>query len=70
MTEVNPPTTAELREELWCAVKNARDDAANDVSAAQRRLDYWEALLSKMKAAGMADHLPSIDDVIQAWKAT
>lgn len=57
-----------LQSELWAAIKNARDDAANDVSVAQQRLDELNALLAKMKAAGMSDHLPTIEEVQAAFR--
>lgn len=58
-----------LQAALWRAIKNARDDAANDLMDAQRRLEELEELLDRMKAAGMDDHLPTLEQVQEAWRS-
>ncbi len=54
--------------ELWSAVKDARDDALNRMQAAQEQYERLEALLGQMRDVGMADHLPTIEEVQEAWR--
>lgn len=55
----------DLARELWTIVKDKRDMAAI-AATSERELNE---LLHRMKDAGMAGHLPSVEDVITAWKA-
>jgi hypothetical protein len=54
--------------DLWRTIKAARDDAENAANIAARRCEELNDLLARMKAAGMADHLPTIEDVQAAWR--
>lgn len=53
----------DLQAALWTAIKTARDEAVNDLARGLLRVAELDALLSRMKAEGMASHLPTIDDV-------
>lgn len=57
-----------LQADLWAAVKAARDDAFNRMLSAQSEYEAMDALLKRMKAAGMADHLATLDEVQAAWR--
>ena len=59
--------TTALSAELWSAIKSARDVAASRRREAEADEVRLNELLVRMRAAGMADHLPSLDDVIAAW---
>lgn len=57
----------ELVSEIWCAVKDARDEAMNlagQAASAEERLDK---LLSEMQAAGMSNWIPTVAEVQTAW---
>lgn len=56
----------DLQAALWDFVKTRRDELAS----AQRRYEEAEALLQRMQAAGLDDHLPSLEDVRAAFNAT
>lgn len=57
-----------LVHELWSLVKSMRDEWANLARTAQHREDELNALLQKMKLVGMADHLPTIEEVQEEWR--
>lgn len=63
-----PPT--ELIPDLWRAIKNARDDASNEASRAARVRVELDGLLRRMKAAGLSDHLPTIEELQTACRET
>lgn len=52
----------DLVKELWRAIKDARDASAQ-ARASEERLN---ALLKRMQEAGMAEWLPTLDEVIAA----
>jgi len=56
----------DLVRDLWSAIKSARDATAT-ARASEERLN---ALLKRMKDAGMADWIPTIDEVIAAGPYT
>lgn len=56
-----------LTQSLWATIKEARDDAMNRMEASRREYEHLEALLARMRDAGMADHLPTIEEVQEAW---
>jgi hypothetical protein len=58
----------ELVEEVWREVKAARDEAMNIARTMQERDERFTALLTKMRGAGMSDHLPTIEEVRAAWR--
>jgi hypothetical protein len=49
----------ELATELWAKVKDLRDHYA----MAAAREDQMNALLKQMQEAGLADHLPTIEEM-------
>jgi hypothetical protein len=55
---------AELIQELWATVKTLRDE----VACLRSREDDLNALLDRMKAAGMSAHLPTLEEVQAAWR--
>jgi hypothetical protein len=57
-----------LRIAIWAAVKDARDDAFSRMTSAQSEYEHLNALLWQMNDAGMADHLPTIEEVQDAVK--
>ena len=61
MTSKEPP----LQADIWAAIKDARDEAV----ALGRPLYAARLtnLLQRMKVAGMASHLPTIEAVREAW---
>ena len=63
-SKVIPPN---LVHALWSTIKSARDDAANQEIAAKHRKEMLDDMLRNMRAHGMQDHLPSIDEVREAW---
>lgn len=70
MRDTTSPVTIPrpLVEELWSFIKNERDKANCDYH--EHRADKLSALLQRMKAAGMADHLPTLKEVQDAWAAS
>jgi hypothetical protein len=59
---------AELVRQLWATIKGLRDDFANLRLEAERSEKELNALLVHMHAIGMADHLPTIEEVQAAWR--
>lgn len=55
---------ANLIADLWSFVKEERDAAHDTV----QRHDRIQKLLSRMEVAGMANHLPTIEEVQAAWR--
>jgi hypothetical protein len=55
-------TDMELVKEIWTVVKDMRDH----MHQYERQAEKLDALLGRMKAAGMADWIPTIEDVIAA----
>lgn len=55
---------AELVQELWAQVKTLRDEYATT----RHREDDLNALLGRMKAAGMCAHLPTLEELQAAWR--
>jgi hypothetical protein len=55
---------ADLVRDLWSEVKSLRDEYAT----MRHREDDLNALLDRMKAAGMCEHLPTLDEVRAAWR--
>lgn len=68
-TRFGPRTLdAQLVEDIWSEVKSCRDLLMNhhrESSEAWHRLD---ALLGRMKKAGMSDWIPTIEEVQAAWR--
>ena len=58
-----------LRVEMWAAIKDARDAARNRMIEAEAEHDRLNDLLTRMRDAGMADHLPTLAEVREAWNA-
>lgn len=60
--------SAELVQELWSEVKSLRDEASSQRHAIEYREAQLNLLLIKMKDAGMADWIPTIEEVQAAWR--
>lgn len=60
--------SADLVPLLWKEIKEARDRASQDAVDAKYREQWLNRLLNSMKAEGMADHLPTIEEVQAAWR--
>lgn len=60
--------TPDLAHDLWKAIKDARDVAANLARTAADQEARLNDLLARMKDNGGADHLPTIDEVRRAWR--
>ncbi len=60
--------TPELIEVLWKEIKSARDDADQNAGAERHRAERLDALLKRMRDEGMADHLPTLEEVQAAWR--
>lgn len=58
----------ELVSRLWQEIKTSRDEAEENARREEQRAKRLNSLLSGMKAAGMADHLPTIEEVQAAWR--
>ncbi len=54
----------ELQAAIWLFVKDRRDA----LSDAQRQYEAANVLLKRMKAAGLADHLPTLEEVQAAFR--
>ena len=52
-----------LGRDLWAAVKHARDEAFNRAVSAQAEYQKLDAMLTRMRDAGLAAHLPTIEEV-------
>lgn len=63
----DPSSKTTIQADMWSAIKDARDAAANRLRSAQIELDRLNDLLARMKAAGMNSHLPSVEDIRLAW---
>ena len=69
MRKLQPVTiSADLVPLLWAEIKSARDRASQEAIDAAHRRDWLDRLLSSMKDEGMADHLPTIEEVQEAWR--
>lgn len=53
---------------LWLAVKSARDEASYAKVVAAHREALCNDLLERMKAAGMADHLATLEEAQASWR--
>lgn len=58
-----------LIETLWQSIKIARDEAEENAGKYKREAERLNYLLQRMRAAGMADHLPTIEEVQAAWRS-
>lgn len=65
MTDLGPITiSADLCKEVWCEIKDMRDLWSNLES--EPRAARLTDLLHRMKAAGMANWIPTLDEVVAA----
>lgn len=60
--------TPDLARDLWKALKDARDEAANMARSAAAQETLLNDLLARLKDNGGADHLPTIEEVQRAWR--
>jgi predicted Ser/Thr protein kinase len=60
--------TPGLARDLWKAVKDARDEAADTARRAAAQEARMNDLLARLKDNGGADHLPTLDEVQRAWR--
>lgn len=58
---------AELVQAVWREIKTARDQATHERAAAAWRERKLDDLLTRMKEAGMAGWIPTLDEVRAAW---
>ena len=58
----------DLAHDLWAEIKRARDEAMYARHVAESRETICNDLLHHMKLAGLADHLPTIEEVQTAWR--
>jgi hypothetical protein len=58
----------ELVHPLWSEIKAMRDEACCAAMKEAAREERLNDLLKRMRAAGMADHLPTIEEVQAAWR--
>jgi hypothetical protein len=56
-----------LTRDLWHEVKCARDDAFARMAAARADYERLEDLLRRMRDAGMADDLPTAEEIAGLW---
>ena len=69
MRKVNPVTiSADLVPLLWAEIKSARDQAAHEARSAENKRDWLDRLLVSMRAEGMAEHLPTLEEVQAAFR--
>lgn len=60
--------SADLVPLLWAEIKRARDRASQAARDATQQEEWLNRLLNSMKAEGMADHLPTLEEVQAAWR--
>lgn len=58
----------DLVQALWSEIKGLRDDAAHQAQNAKWQEHKLNDLLNRMKAAGMSDHLPTLDEARKAFR--
>lgn len=63
------PQESTLDANLWRAIKSARDAAQQRAMRAELEVNDFNILLRHMRAAGMARHIPTIEEVQEAWAA-
>lgn len=60
--------TPELAHDLWSAIKGMRDEAMNIAHQMEVRRDQFDDLLKRLEDNGGADHLPTLDEVLAAFR--
>ena len=58
-----------LGAELWKTIKDARDAALNRQMEAEADVAQTDKMLAAMRDAGLSGHLPTIEEVQEAWTA-
>ena len=59
---------ATLVEVLWQEIKASRDEAEESCRREAQRAERLNRILSRMRGVGMAAHLPTIEEVQEAWR--
>lgn len=57
-----------LVEALWSEIKASRDEAEQAARDWANHAERLNRLLDRMKASGMADWIPTIEEVQAAWR--
>lgn len=57
-----------LVDALWQEIKASRDEAEEECRRQAQRAERLNGLLSRMRKVGMADHLPTLEEVQAAFR--